>query len=95
MNAFAFAVVQLLHTVINVYIWIIIISAILSFIRPNPDNPVVRQILQAIYQMTEPVYDFVRKKMPFVVLSGIDLSPIVILLSLQFLDSFMMRSFFG
>ena len=36
MNAFAFAVVQLLHTVINVYIWIIIISAILSFIRPNP-----------------------------------------------------------
>ena len=52
-------------------------------------------ILQAVYQMTEPVYDFVRKKMPFVVLSGIDLSPIVILLTLQFIDSFMMRSFFG
>jgi len=95
MNAFAFAVVQLLHTVINVYIWIIIISALLSFIRPNPDNPAVRQILQAIYQMTEPVYGWVRKKMPFVVLSGIDLSPIVILLALQFVDSFMMRSFFG
>lgn len=95
MNAFAFAIVQLLHTLINVYIWIIIISALLSFIRPNPDNPIVRQILQGIYQMTEPVYDFIRKKMPFVVLSGIDLSPIVILLALQFIDTFMMRSFFG
>ena len=95
MNAFIFAVVQLLHTLINVYIWIIIISALLSFIRPNPDNQFVRQILQAIYQVTEPVYDFIRRKMPFVVLSGIDLSPIVILLALQFLDSFMMRSFFG
>ncbi len=95
MNAFAFAVVQLLHTLINVYIWIIIISALLSFIRPNPDNPIVRQILQAIYNMTEPVYDFIRKKLPFVVISGIDLSPIVIILALQFLDTFMMRSFFG
>ncbi|RLA74941.1 MAG: YggT family protein [Epsilonproteobacteria bacterium] len=95
MNAFTFAVVQLLHTLINVYIWIIIISALLSFIRPNPDNQLVRQILQAIYQVTEPVYDFIRRKMPFVVLSGIDLSPIIILLALQFLDTFMMRSFFG
>ncbi len=95
MNAFLFAVVQLLHTLFSVYIWIIIISAVLSFIRPNPDNPFVRQILQAIYQLTEPVYDWVRKKMPFLVISSIDLSPIAIILALQFLDSFMMRSFFG
>jgi YggT family protein len=95
MSALIYSIVQLLHTVINVYIWIVIISALLSFVRPNPDNQIVRQILQAIYQMTEPVYDFIRRKMPFVVLSGIDLSPIVILLALQFLDSFMMKLFFS
>jgi YggT family protein len=91
MNAFVYAVVQLLHTVINVYIWIIIIAALLSFIRPDPHN----QIVQIIYRLTEPAFDFVRRKLPFVVFSGIDLSPIVILLALQFLDVFMMRLFLG
>jgi YggT family protein len=91
MSALIYSIVQLLHTVINVYIWIVIISALLSFVRPDPSNPIV----QTLNRLTEPVYDFVRKKMPFVVLSGIDLSPIVILLTLQFIDSFMMRSFFG
>jgi YggT family protein len=91
MNAFIYAVVQLLHTVINVYIWIIIIAALLSFIRPDPYN----QIVQVIYRLTEPAFDFVRRKLPFVVFSGIDLSPIVILLALQFLDVFMMRLFLG
>ncbi|MEA3418525.1 MAG: YggT family protein [Campylobacterota bacterium] len=91
MNAFIYSIAQLLHTVINVYIWIIIISALMSFIRPDPNN----QIVQAIYRLTEPVYDFVRKKIPFVVISGIDLSPIVIILALQFLDTLMMRALLG
>jgi YggT family protein len=87
MNALLFAIVQLLHTIINIYIWIIIISALMSFIRPDPYHPIV----QAIYRLTEPVFDFVRQKLPFVVISGIDLSPIIILLSLQFIDVFIMR----
>jgi len=90
MNALLVAIVQLLHTVINIYIWIIIISALMSFIRPDPHN----QIVQAIYRLTEPAFDFVRKNMPFVVISGIDLSPIVILLSLQFIDVFLMQLVF-
>jgi len=87
MNALLIAIVQLIHTIINIYIWIIIISALMSFIRPDPYN----QIVQAIYRLTEPVFEFVRKNMPFVVVSGIDLSPIVILLSLQFLDVFLIQ----
>jgi len=87
MNALLIAIIQLIHTVINVYIWIIIISALMSFIRPDPYN----QIVQAIYKLTEPVFDFVRQKLPFVVISGIDLSPIVILLALQFVDVFLMQ----
>lgn len=90
-DAFIYAIVQLLHTVINVYIWIVIIAALLSFVRPDPHNPIV----QIIYRLTEPVYGFIRRKLPFVVLSGIDLSPLVIILGLQFIDIFMMRALFG
>ncbi|RLA68667.1 MAG: YggT family protein [Epsilonproteobacteria bacterium] len=88
MNALIYSIVQLLHTVINLYIWIVIIAALLSFVRPDPHNPIV----QIIYRLTEPIYNFIRSKMPFVVLSGIDLSPLVIILGLQFIDTLMMRA---
>jgi YggT family protein len=91
MNALIFSIIQLLHTIINIYIWIIIIAALLSFVRPDPHNPIV----QIINRLTEPAYSFVRQKLPFVFISGLDLSPLVIILSLQFLDTFMMRSLLG
>jgi len=87
MNALIFALTQLIHTVINIYIWVIIIAAFLSFVRPDPYNPVV----QTLYRLTEPVFGFVRRKLPFVVISGIDLSPLLIILSLQFIDTFIIN----
>ncbi len=90
-NAFIYSIVQLLHTVINVYIWIVIIAALLSFVRPDPSNPIV----QFIYRITEPVYRVIRQKMPFLIVGGIDLSPIVIILGLQFIDTLMMRAVLG
>ncbi len=94
MSALIFAIVQLIHTVINIYIWIIIVSALLSFVQPNPSNPTVRSIIIGIYRLTEPAFAWVRQKMPIVVLDGIDLSPIVILLALQFIDTFLIRLIF-
>ena len=91
MNALIYAIVQTLHTVINLYIWIVIIAALLSFVRPDPYNPVV----QILHRLTEPVMNFIRSKMPFVVLSGIDLSPLVVILGLQLVDNFMMRAVLG
>jgi YggT family protein len=91
MNALIYAVVQTLHTVINLYIWIVIIAALLSFVRPDPYNPIV----QILHRLTEPVMNFIRSKMPFVVLSGIDLSPLVVILGLQLVDNFMMRAVLG
>ena len=91
MNALVFSVAQLLHTIINVYIWIIIIAAVMSFINPDPYN----QIVQAIRRLTEPVFSFVRQKMPFLVISGIDLTPIFIILALQFSDTLMMQALLG
>jgi len=91
MNALLYAVVQTLHSVINLYIWIVIIAALLSFVRPDPRNPVV----QVLYRLTEPALDFIRRKMPFVIFSGVDLSPLVIILGLQLLDNFMIRAVLG
>ncbi|HEY9189772.1 MAG TPA: YggT family protein [Sulfurovum sp.] len=91
MNALIYAIVQTLHTVINLYIWIVIIAALLSFVRPDPYNPIV----QVLNRLTEPVMGFIRRKMPFVVLSGIDLSPLVVILGLQLIDNFMMRALLG
>jgi len=86
-SAFIYALVMLIHTMISVYIIVVFISAVLSFVRPDPYN----QLVQIVYRLTDPVFDFVRKKMPFVVFSGVDLSPLVILFGLQFIDNFLSR----
>ncbi len=88
MSALIFAIVQLIHSVISLYIWVIIISAVLSFVQPDPRNPIV----DVLNRVTQPAFAFVRRKMPFVVFSGIDLSPIVIIFGLQFIDTLLMRS---
>ncbi len=87
MSVILFAIAQLIHTVITLYIWIVIISALLSFVQPNPHN----QLVQIIYRLTEPVYSWVRAKFPFMVFSGVDLSPLAIILALQFIDTILMR----
>ncbi len=81
------AVIYLIHSIISLYIWVIIIAAIMSFVQPNPTNPNIRNLIVAIYRLTEPVFNWVREKMPFVVINGVDLSPIVVILALQFLDN--------
>ncbi len=83
------AIAQILSMVINIYIWVVIISALLSWVNPDPTNPIV----QILRRLTEPVYAFVRRYIPTVI-GGIDLSPIIIILALQFLDLFLVRILF-
>jgi YggT family protein len=87
MSALLYALVHLIHTLITIYLWIIVIAALFSFVRPDPYNPLVR----FIHQITEPAFQWVRRRMPFVLVGGMDLSPLVILLGLQFADTFLMR----
>lgn len=81
----------LIKSIFTLYIWIVIIASLLSFVRPDPYNPIV----QALYRLTEPVFAFIRKKLPFVVISGIDLSPLVIIFGLQFVDIIIRGILFG
>lgn len=82
------AIAVILNTVLTLYFWIVIVSAVLSWVSPDPYNPIVR----IIYNLTEPVFNWVRRVLPFTLLGGIDLSPIIVLLVIQFLKIFLVQS---
>lgn len=63
---------------INIYIWVIIIAALLSFVNPDPYNPIV----QFLYRVTNPAYAFVRKFMR-TDFNGLDFAPLIIIIALQ------------
>ena len=68
-----------IDTVLSIYFWIVIISALLSWVNPDPYNPIVR-FLRGV---TEPVFYRIRRWIPFAVVGGFDLSPIVVILAIQ------------
>lgn len=82
------AIASVLSMVLTLYFWIVIISAVLSWVNPDPYNPIVR----TLRNLTEPVFYRIRRTFPFVVISGIDLSPIVVILGIQFLERFVVAS---
>lgn len=83
---FVLAVARILELVINAYIWIIIARAILSWVNPDPYNPIVR----FLYRATEPLLRPIRHRLPMAM--GLDLSPIVLILVLYFIDWFLVSS---
>ncbi len=86
-----FILANLLHSiatvvdvVLTLYMYIIIISALISWVNPDPYNPIVR----FLHNMTEPVLYRVRRVLPLH-FGGIDLTPMVIILAIVFLKSFL------
>ncbi len=77
-------IANVLAGILSLYFWIVIIAAIMSWIEPNPYNPIVR----FLYAVTEPVFDFVREHLP-VVFAGIDFSPILVIIGIQFLQQYL------
>jgi YggT family protein len=84
---FLLAIARLLELVINAYIWIIIARAIISWVNPDPYNPIVRFLVR----VTEPVLRPVRHRMPTLAM-GLDLSPMVVILVLYLLDWFLVST---
>jgi YggT family protein len=81
------ALANLLHLVLQAYFWIIIARAVLSWVNPDPFNPIVR----FLYRVTEPVLRPIRHRLPTFSM-GIDLSPMVVILAIFFLDSFLIST---
>ena len=84
---FVLALARLLELAINAYIWIIIARALVSWVSPDPSNPIVR----FLYRITEPVLRPVRYRLPTLAM-GLDLSPMVVILVLYFLDWFLVST---
>lgn len=82
------AVARILHVVLILYMWIVIIRAVLSWVKVPSLYPVV-VVLQ---NLTEPVLRPFRKLVPPRLLGGIDISPIIVILVILFVDSFIVKS---
>jgi yggt family protein len=74
-----------LHFLIQIYIFIIIIACLISFLPLNLAHPLARKIVRFFYILSEPLFDLVRKNIS-TSFGGIDFSPLVIIIALQFLD---------
>jgi YggT family protein len=81
------AVARLLELVLWAYFWIIIARAVLSWVNPDPFNPIVR----FLYRVTEPVLRPIRHRLPTMGM-GLDLSPMLVILAIYFLQSFLVES---
>lgn len=69
---------KILDMALTIYFWIIVIRALISWVNPDPYNPIVR----FLYQVTEPVLYRVRKVVPY--MGGIDLSPLIVIFIIYF-----------
>ncbi len=84
------AVAVILGKALQIYYWIILLSVVISWVRPDPFNP----IIQALRAMTEPFFDWIRRRLPFTVVGGLDLSPLVAFFLVWFAQEFFVRTLF-
>lgn len=80
---FLLALAKLIDFVLSAYVWLVIGRAVISWVSADPYNPVVRFLVQ----VTEPVLSRIRRILP--PMGGIDLSPMLLILAIIFLQSFL------
>jgi YggT family protein len=83
LSNFLIAVAGAVSLVLTLYLYIVLGRAILSWVNPDPRNPIVR----FLYSATEPLLYRVRRVLPY--MGGIDFSPLVVILLIYFLQSFL------
>jgi YggT family protein len=84
---FLVAVASVLNMLLSIYMWIIIIRALVSWVNPDPYNPIVR----FLYAATDPLLYRVRQWLPLS-FGGIDFSPILVIAGIIFLQTFLVQS---
>ena len=84
LSAFA----RMLDVILTLLYWLILIRALISWVNPDPNNPIV----QFLYKTTEPILNPIRKLLPPSFRFGIDVSPIIAFLAILFLKSFLVRT---
>jgi YggT family protein len=90
-QGFGFSLLGLVVGVMDLYTWILIIRALLSWVSPDPRNPIV----QILVRVTEPVQRPLRKLVPPHKLGGLDLSAMLAILLIQFVKNGLIYSIGG
>ncbi|WP_323592413.1 YggT family protein [Aliarcobacter butzleri] len=88
-DALLTSIFTLIFSIIFLYKWVVIISALLTWVEPDPYNPIV----QILYRLTEPVYAFIRRYIP-TVFGGMDLAPLILIFGLIFIETLLKNLFF-
>src|SRR5262249_41062877 len=77
-----FALVDFIAWLLSLYSWVIIAAALISWVSPDPRNPIV----MVLRQVTDPVLAPVRRLLPPWKTGGLDLSPVIVLIVIQFVE---------
>ena len=80
------ALAKIADILLTIYMYIVIGRAVISWVNPDPYNPIVN----FLYRATEPILSRVRRMIPH--LGGMDLSPLIVILAIYFLKEFVIRS---
>jgi YggT family protein len=86
-SAFTAAVLDFIFAILSVIKWLVIIAAVISWVNPDPRNPIV----QFLYRTTEPLLRPFRKILPPGKTGGIDFSPLLLILLIVFIEAFLSR----
>ena len=90
-----YSVLMLIDRIIDIYVWVIILSAVLSWLVAfdiiNMRNRFVYLVSDALNRITEPIYRPIRRFLPD--MGGLDLSPLIVILGLWFLRDLMWELF--
>jgi YggT family protein len=79
---------RIVSWLLTIYTWVVIAAVLVTWVNPDPWNPIVR----FLRKVTEPVFARIRRWLPFVVIGGLDLSPLVLLLAIQLVDRVVTRA---
>jgi len=90
-HAFLFALFEVIEIALNLYIWVLIIGAVISWLVAfgviNMHNRFVQMVSDFVHRVTEPALRHIRRILP--PMGGLDLSPLVLILIIIFLQSFL------
>jgi YggT family protein len=90
-RGFGYSVLQLVLSLLWAYTWVVIIRAVITWVNPDPYNPIVR----ILHQLTEPLLRPIRRLVPPHKLGGLDLSPLILILVIQLVRSTIVYAVFG
>jgi YggT family protein len=88
--ALFYNLLSFISMILSLYMWIVIASAVITWVNPDPMNPIVR----ALRGLTEPAYRQIRRVIP-TNFGGLDIAPMLLILAILFLQEVVIRSLKG